>query len=105
MPVPRDSSPLLLYFRGYAETASGLRMTACRKFAFPAWFWNNESMFGKLRNFFIESRQELRQVQWPSRQEAIYLTIVVVVVSAILAAFLGGLDAGFAALLQKFLIR
>jgi preprotein translocase subunit SecE len=62
-------------------------------------------MFAKLRNFFIESRDELRKVQWPSRKEAVYLTIVVVVVSAILAAFLGGLDMGFASLLKKFLIR
>jgi preprotein translocase SecE subunit len=62
-------------------------------------------MFAKLRNFFIESRDELRKVQWPSRSEAMYLTLVVVIVSAILAAFLGGLDIGLANLLKNFLIK
>ncbi len=62
-------------------------------------------MFAKLRNFFIESRDELRKVQWPTRSEAIYLTIVVIIVSGILALFLGGLDVGFANLLKNFLIK
>jgi preprotein translocase SecE subunit len=62
-------------------------------------------MFAKLRNFFVESRQELRQVQWPRRQEAIYLTIVVIATSLVLVAFLGGLDYFFAYLLQKLILR
>ena len=62
-------------------------------------------MFAKLRNFFVESRQELRQVQWPRRQEAVYLTLVVIIASAILAAFLGGLDYLFAYLLRNYFVR
>ncbi len=62
-------------------------------------------MFAKLRNFFVESRQELKQVQWPTRQEAVYLTLIVIVASALLAAFLGGLDYFFTFLLQVFAIR
>ncbi len=62
-------------------------------------------MFAKMRNFFIESRDELRKVQWPSRREATYLSIVVVVVSLVLAAFLGGLDYAFAEALKAMLIR
>ena len=62
-------------------------------------------MFAKLRNFFIESRDELRKVQWPTRREAIYLSIVVVVASLVVAAFLGGLDYLFAYILKEFLIN
>jgi preprotein translocase SecE subunit len=62
-------------------------------------------MFAKLRNFFVESRQELRQVQWPRRQEAVYLTLVVILSSAFLAAFLGGLDYLFAYLIRTYFIH
>lgn len=62
-------------------------------------------MFAKLRNFLLESRQELRQVQWPTRKEAIYLTIVVIVASLVVAAFLGGLDFVFTYLLKLFIIK
>ncbi len=47
---------------------------------------------------------ELRKVVWPAPQEALYLTMVVVVVAAILGAILGGLDIGFGWLLEKVLI-
>jgi len=49
-------------------------------------------MFGKIKNFFIESRLELRQVQWPTRTETAYLTGIVLAISLLLAAFLGGVD-------------
>lgn len=42
--------------------------------------------------FFRETTGELRKVSWPSRQEAISLTKVVVWVVVIMAIFLGGLD-------------
>lgn len=62
-------------------------------------------MFAKLRNFFVESRQELKQVHWPTRQEAVYLTLVVIVSSAVIAAFLGGLDFLFTDLLKIFILK
>lgn len=62
-------------------------------------------MFARIKNFFMESRDELRKVQWPTRREAIYLTLLVVIVSALLAAFLGGLDLGFAYLLRLLITR
>ena len=42
--------------------------------------------------FFRETVGELRKVTWPSRQEAGNLTKVVVIVMALMAIFLGGLD-------------
>jgi preprotein translocase subunit SecE len=62
-------------------------------------------MFAKILNFFTESRHELKQVQWPTRREAVYLTSMVIVISIVLAAFLGGLDYFFAYLLRVFVIN
>jgi preprotein translocase subunit SecE len=35
---------------------------------------------------------ELRQVSWPTRQEAISYTVLVIVISAIVALFIGAFD-------------
>ena len=45
-----------------------------------------------VQRFFQETIVELRKVSWPSRQEAIHLTEIVIVVIFIMAAVLGGLD-------------
>ncbi|KRG55164.1 preprotein translocase subunit SecE [Stenotrophomonas sp. W1S232] len=44
------------------------------------------------REFLSESRFELRKVVWPTRQEAIRMTWVVVIVVIILSLLLGGFD-------------
>lgn len=49
-------------------------------------FWHN------VQKFFQETVGELRRVSWPTRQEAIRLTEIVIVVIFIMAAILGGLD-------------
>lgn len=46
----------------------------------------------KIQRFFQETVGELRRVSWPSRQEAIRLTEIVIIVIFIMAAILGGLD-------------
>ena len=53
-----------------------------------------------LRRWFNETIGELRKVKWPTRKEAINLTIVVLVVSFVMAIFLGGLDRIFSLLLN-----
>jgi preprotein translocase subunit SecE len=50
--------------------------------------------------FFGEVRDELKKVVWPSRQETIRLTVVILTVSLLVGAFLGGLDFAFTKLLQ-----
>jgi preprotein translocase subunit SecE len=42
--------------------------------------------------FLRETRDELKKVVWPSRQEIIRLTVVVITISLIVGIFLGGLD-------------
>ena len=57
------------------------------------------------REFFAETRFELRKVVWPTRQEAIRTTWVVIVVVIILSLLLGGFDFVIQKLTQWFLAR
>ena len=43
-------------------------------------------------NYLKETRAELRKVTWPSREEAINLTAIVVAVTVAMAIFLGVVD-------------
>jgi len=49
-------------------------------------------MLEKIKAFFQEVDSELRKVSWPTRQDTINATIVVVVASVIVAFFLGIVD-------------
>lgn len=49
--------------------------------------------------FLRETRDELKKVVWPSKKEVTRLTTVVIIVSAIVGGYIGGLDF----LLTKFL--
>ena len=57
------------------------------------------------RAFLGESRFELRKVAWPTRQESIRTTWVVILVVSILSLLLGGFDAIIQKLTQWFLSR
>ena len=43
-------------------------------------------------NFLSEVRDELKKVVWPTRDEIVRLTIVVILVSLFVGLFLGGAD-------------
>ncbi len=45
--------------------------------------------------FFREVVAELKKVTWPTREETIKLTAVVIAISVIVGAFIGGLDSMF----------
>jgi preprotein translocase subunit SecE len=45
--------------------------------------------------FFIEVVAELRRAHWPTRQEALRLSLLVLVVIIVIGAVLGALDLGF----------
>lgn len=57
----------------------------------------------RIGDFLRDVRLELKKVSWPTRQETIKLTGVVILISVVLAAFLGLLDFGFISLLNKLL--
>lgn len=43
-------------------------------------------------SYLSEVRGELRKVTWPKKQQVIRLTLVVFIISAIVAGYVGGLD-------------
>lgn len=43
-------------------------------------------------SFFKEVREELKKVIWPSKQETVRLTTIVLTASIIVGFFIGGLD-------------
>ena len=51
--------------------------------------------------YFKDSWSELKKVKWPTRNEVVNHTIMVVAVSLAVAAFLGILDLGLNELLER----
>lgn len=51
--------------------------------------------------FFKESRNEMRKVVWPSRQETVQTTLIVMVMVTITGFLLWGVDSGFMWLVGK----
>ncbi len=58
----------------------------------------------RLINYFKDTRAELAYVTWPSRREAIGITLVVVLVSVVTAVYLGFFDYIFSLILTKFVL-
>ncbi len=50
--------------------------------------------------FLIEARNELKKVVWPSKEEILKLTMVVVLVSVAVGIFLAGIDFIFSWLMR-----
>jgi preprotein translocase subunit SecE len=63
------------------------------------------SILNKISTFLKEVRLEMKKVNWPSRQETIQYTLIVIGVSVAVAIYLGGLDFLFSFLLNKFFIK
>jgi len=61
-------------------------------------------MITKLITFLKEVKLEIKKVNWPTRQETIKYTLIVIGISAGVAAFLGTLDFIFTALLNKLIM-
>ncbi len=47
--------------------------------------------------------QEVKKVEWPTRKEALHLTLVVVILSLIIGIYVGVLDVAFAKLFESIL--
>ena len=59
----------------------------------------------KLIQFLKEVRVELAKVSWPTRNQTILYTLVVIGISLFLAAFLGLMDFGYKFIIDKFLLK
>jgi len=58
----------------------------------------------RIKSFLKEVRLEMKKVNWPTKKETARYTLIVVGLSIVVAAFLGGLDFVFQYLLNKFII-
>ncbi len=59
----------------------------------------------KLIQFLKEVRVELAKVSWPTRNQTVLYTLVVIGISLFFAAFLGLLDFGYKFIIDKFLLQ
>lgn len=55
--------------------------------------------------FFMDIISELRKVVWPTRDDTMYLAVVVVIVTIIFGALLGAIDIGFGWLVDQTLLK
>ena len=58
----------------------------------------------KIVTFLKEVRLEMKKVNWPTRQETLRYTLIVIGISVAVAIFLGALDFIFTTLLNKFVL-
>ncbi|MEK7598271.1 MAG: preprotein translocase subunit SecE [Patescibacteria group bacterium] len=59
----------------------------------------------KITQFLKEAKAELLKVNWPSKNQTINYTLIVIGISIAVAIFLGGLDYFFEYLLKTFIIK
>jgi preprotein translocase subunit SecE len=59
----------------------------------------------KLTQFLQEAKVELYKVNWPTKNQLINYTLMVIGVSIGVAIFLGGLDYIFGSIIKTFIIK
>lgn len=63
------------------------------------------SMILKIKTFILEAKAELLKVNWPSKNQTINYTLLVIGMSIAVALFLGALDWIFSYILKTFIIK
>ncbi|MBL7156163.1 MAG: preprotein translocase subunit SecE [Candidatus Pacebacteria bacterium] len=58
----------------------------------------------KIFGFLKEVTQEMKKIDWMSPKQAIKYVVIVILASAVIAIFLGGIDYIFTVFLNKFII-
>ena len=53
---------------------------------------NNLSFFGKIRSFIERTMDEMRKCTWPTREQLLESTVLVLVVMAVSSAYIAGVD-------------
>ena len=62
------------------------------------------NIFSRVGNFFKEVRIEIKKVNWPTLNQTIRYTLIVIGVSIVTAVFLGGADKLFSEFLNRFIL-
>jgi len=60
-------------------------------------------MANRLTRYILESKEELKKVSWPTRQQVVRDTVVVIGISVAVAAFFGAIDFGLMALFRQYI--
>jgi len=63
------------------------------------------SYLERIKNYFKEVRIEMSKVNWPTKNQTVNYTLVVIGASAVVAVFLGVLDYFFGLGMNFFLFR
>lgn len=61
-------------------------------------------MFDKFLNYIKETKVELKNVRWPTKNQTVNYTLLVIAVSLAVSVFLGFFDMVFTYLLGKFIL-
>jgi len=61
--------------------------------------------FLRAPRFLMDIINELRKVVWPTRDDVVYLTIVVVIITILFGAVLGAIDLGFGWLIDNTILQ
>jgi len=59
---------------------------------------------GKFVNYIKDTRGELSHVSWPTKRQWITYSILVIIISVLVALYLGFFDYIFSLVLQKFIL-
>jgi len=57
----------------------------------------------KITEYLKETKMELKHVIWPSRSQTLYYTVIVIILSVVIAYYLGIFDFIFSQVLQKII--
>ena len=60
-------------------------------------------MGSKITEYFKETKTELKHVIWPSKSQTFYYTLVVIILSVLVAYYLGIFDFLFSTVLSKII--
>jgi preprotein translocase subunit SecE len=60
-------------------------------------------MANPITRYILESKEELKKVTWPSRQQVTRDTMVVIGISVAVAAFFGAIDYGLMTLFRYYI--
>jgi len=62
----------------------------------------NKTM-SKLSNYLKETKEEMKHVTWPTRQQTVVFVVLVIVISVVIASYLGLFDYIFSLGLQSII--
>jgi len=58
----------------------------------------------RIVNYLKETKGEMKHVNWPTKRQVIFFTVLIIVLSLLTSAFLGFFDFIFTSLLDYFVI-